>query len=204
LQAADDVLGRIDPHVGQEEPGFQLLQHGIIQLPAREPVHGQAQARAVSELFLEAGEKTPPGRGPGTGICRHGGMLMIPPATRNPSGTPRPPAGEETGGMQRSKPVRGRGVRPGRPGSVRIIGGTWRGRRLAVAGGPALRPTPDRIRETLFNWLAPALPGARCLDLFAGTGVLGLEALSRGAAEAWLVERDPVAAAALRSSVATL
>src|SRR5690606_11919673 len=85
-----------------------------------------------------------------------------------------------------------------------IIGGTWRGRRLAVAGGPALRPTPDRIRETLFNWLAPALPGARCLDLFAGTGVLGLEALSRGAAEAWLVERDPVAAAALRSSVATL
>lgn len=57
---------------------------------------------------------------------------------------------------------------------------------------PGLRPTPDRVRETLFNWLAPVLPGARCLDLFAGTGCLGLEALSRGASEAWFVERDAV------------
>lgn len=84
-----------------------------------------------------------------------------------------------------------------KPGSVRIIGGTWRRRRIAVAPGLELRPTPDRVRETLFNWLAPVLPGARCLDLYAGTGVLGFEALSRGAAAAVLVERDPRAASAL-------
>lgn len=68
-----------------------------------------------------------------------------------------------------------------KPGSVRIIAGKWRGRRLKVPDVKDLRPTPDRVRETLFNWLAPYLPGARCLDLFAGSGVLGFEALSRGA-----------------------
>ncbi len=78
------------------------------------------------------------------------------------------------------------------PGQVRIIGGRWRGTRLPVPDLPGLRPTPDRVRETLFNWLQPKLPGARVLDLFAGSGALGLEALSRGAAEAVLVERDPV------------
>lgn len=81
-------------------------------------------------------------------------------------------------------------------GNVRIIAGEWRGRRLRVAG-PGIRPTPDRVRETLFNWLAPWLPGRRCLDLYAGTGVLGLEALSRGAASCDFVERDPGAAAAI-------
>jgi len=84
------------------------------------------------------------------------------------------------------------------PGSVRIIGGRWRGTRLAVADHPGLRPTPDRVRETLFNWLLPALPGARVLDLFAGSGALGLESLSRGAAHATLVESDPALASALR------
>jgi 16S rRNA (guanine966-N2)-methyltransferase len=88
-----------------------------------------------------------------------------------------------------------------RPGEVRIIGGAWRGRRVAVPDLPGLRPTGDRIRETLFNWLAPGLPGARCLDLFAGTGVLGLEALSRGAASAWFVEQQPAAARALEESL---
>ncbi len=67
-----------------------------------------------------------------------------------------------------------------------------------------LRPTPDRVRETLFNWLTPVLPGARCLDLFAGTGALGLEALSRGAAQAVLVESHPVAAAALEQACQVL
>ena len=76
------------------------------------------------------------------------------------------------------------------PGSVRIIGGRWRGTRLPVADATGLRPTPDRTRETLFNWLQPVLPGARVLDLFAGSGALGLEAISRGAREALLVERD--------------
>jgi 16S rRNA (guanine966-N2)-methyltransferase len=77
------------------------------------------------------------------------------------------------------------------PGSVRIIGGRWRGTRLPVVDAPGLRPTSDRARETLFNWLQPVLHGARVLDLFAGSGALGFEALSRGAREALLVERDP-------------
>ncbi len=90
----------------------------------------------------------------------------------------------------------GRGARerthPGDDGRVRIIGGIWRGRKLAVAPIPALRPTPDRVRETVFNWLAPYLSGAMCLDLFAGTGALGFESLSRGAATATLLDADPV------------
>lgn len=87
---------------------------------------------------------------------------------------------------------------------VRIVGGRWRGRRLAVPAGTGVRPTPDRVRETLFNWLAPSLTGAQCLDLFAGTGVLGLEALSRGAAETTFVERDAVLVRALRERIGTL
>ncbi|MFC7301231.1 16S rRNA (guanine(966)-N(2))-methyltransferase RsmD [Cognatiluteimonas weifangensis] len=92
----------------------------------------------------------------------------------------------------------------GPPGAVRIIGGRWRGTRLAVADAAGLRPSSDRVRETLFNWLQPKLPGARVLDLFAGSGALGLEALSRGAREALLVERDPRLAATLRDTVTRL
>ena len=92
----------------------------------------------------------------------------------------------------------------GKPGSVRIIGGRWRGTRLQVPERPGLRPTSDRVRETLFNWLMPALPGAHVLDLFAGSGALGLEALSRGAAGVTLVERDAALAAALRDTLARL
>lgn len=94
--------------------------------------------------------------------------------------------------------MRRSGGRGSRRGAVRIIGGSWRRRRIAIPGSVNLRPTPDRVRETLFNWLAPVLPGAVCLDLFAGTGVLGLESLSRGAARAVLVEHDPQVAGALR------
>lgn len=97
--------------------------------------------------------------------------------------------------------------RPGaksEPGQVRIIGGRWRGTRLPVAAAPGLRPTPDRVRETLFNWLQPALPGARVLDLFAGSGALGLESLSRGAREAWLVESDPRQCQSLHDTVERL
>ena len=89
---------------------------------------------------------------------------------------------------------------PGRPGNIRIIGGRWRGTRLAVADAPGLRPTSDRVRETLFNWLVPMLPGARVLDLFAGSGALGLEAISRGASEAFVVERDPALVQSLRQA----
>ncbi len=87
---------------------------------------------------------------------------------------------------------------------VRIIGGRHRGRRLHFTPGRGLRPTPDRVRETLFNWLRAEIAGARCLDLFAGSGVLGLEALSRGAAALTLVERNRAAAQRLRDNVALL
>jgi 16S rRNA (guanine966-N2)-methyltransferase len=90
------------------------------------------------------------------------------------------------------------------PGRLRIVAGNWRSRLLEIADVPGLRPTSARIRETLFNWLAPRLAGARCLDLFAGTGALGLEALSRGAAHCDFVEKSAQAAATLRSNVAAL
>jgi len=89
-------------------------------------------------------------------------------------------------------------------GRVRIIAGEWRGRRIEVAEGTIVRPTPDRVRETVFNWLRDSLIGARCLDLFAGTGVLGFEALSRGAAEAWFVEQDAKLVDALRATALQL
>lgn len=107
--------------------------------------------------------------------------------------------------MNRRPPPSARSPRaPAATGTVRIVGGHWRGTRLPVADREGLRPTADRVRETLFNWLQPMLPGARVLDLFAGTGALGLEAVSRGAREAVLVERDPALAASLRAVVARL
>ena len=86
-------------------------------------------------------------------------------------------------------------------GRLRIVAGNWRSRLLEIASVEGLRPTSERIRETLFNWLAPTLSGARCLDLFAGTGALGLEALSRGAGSTVFVERSPVAVKQLRSNI---
>lgn len=99
---------------------------------------------------------------------------------------------------RRGKPAGG-GV-----GSVRIIAGQWRGTRLPVPDRPGLRPTSDRVRETLFNWLQPVLPGARVLDLFAGSGALGLEAASRGAASVQLLEADPQLAQALADAASRL
>ena len=98
----------------------------------------------------------------------------------------------------------GRGKSAPAPGRVRIIGGAWRGRRLSVPPLAGLRPTADRVRETLFNWLAPELAGARCLDLFAGSGALGLEALSRGAAGCDFVETQAPAVSALRAALGVL
>ena len=89
-------------------------------------------------------------------------------------------------------------------GKVRIIGGVWRGRKLVVAEQPGLRPTPDRIRETLFNWLAAIVPGACCLDLFAGTGALGFEALSRGARHVVMVEQNKQLVRRLEENKTTL
>jgi 16S rRNA (guanine966-N2)-methyltransferase len=96
------------------------------------------------------------------------------------------------------------GERKAAPGRIRIIGGSLRNSRLDVPDLPGLRPTAERVRETLFNWLAPVIDGARCLDLCAGTGALGIEALSRGAASVQFVERDARAAQALRDNLARL
>jgi 16S rRNA (guanine966-N2)-methyltransferase len=92
----------------------------------------------------------------------------------------------------------------GPSGKLRIVAGTLRGSRLAVPDVPGLRPTPDRVRETLFNWLAPVIDGARCLDLYTGTGALGIEALSRGAGECVFVERDRTLARLLRENLLRL
>ena len=89
-------------------------------------------------------------------------------------------------------------------GKIRIIGGTHRGRKLAVLDRPGLRPTPDRVRETLFNWLGQRLDGLACLDLYAGSGALGFEAASRGAARVVMVESDRRAFAALGDAKAAL
>lgn len=86
-------------------------------------------------------------------------------------------------------------------GAIRIIGGEWRSRKLHVIETPGLRPTPSRLRETLFNWLAPVISGARCLDVFAGTGILGLEAASRGAAAVVFVEQQARLAQALQTHI---
>ena len=85
------------------------------------------------------------------------------------------------------------------PKEVRIIGGQWKRTKLPVADRPGLRPTPDRVRETLFNWLGQDLSGWRCVDAFAGTGALGLEAASRGAAQVLLVEQDAGLVSQLRA-----
>lgn len=89
-------------------------------------------------------------------------------------------------------------------GQIRIIGGQWRGRKLPVTDSPGLRPTTDRVRETLFNWLAPYMVDARCLDCFAGSGALGLESLSRYAASATLLEMERLVAQQLQKNLATL
>lgn len=87
---------------------------------------------------------------------------------------------------------------------VRIVGGQWRSRLIDVAKVPGLRPTPDRVRETLFNWLGQDLTGLTCLDLFGGSGILGFEAASRGALAVTIVEHDPRAFSALRQAALTL
>jgi 16S rRNA G966 N2-methylase RsmD len=97
--------------------------------------------------------------------------------------------------MKKPAPAAPRSATARAPQEVRIIGGQWKRSKLAVSDRPGLRPTPARVRETLFNWLGQDLSGLRCIDAFAGTGALGLEAASRGAAEVVLVETDAGVAA---------
>jgi 16S rRNA (guanine(966)-N(2))-methyltransferase RsmD len=104
--------------------------------------------------------------------------------------------------MPRSAPSRAHGAssKSGKPHAIRIIGGDWKRTPLPVLDLDGLRPTPDRVRETLFNWLGQNLDGQRCLDLFAGSGALGFEAASRGAARVLMVERNARAASQLRAN----
>ena len=107
---------------------------------------------------------------------------------------PAAPAGKKPTGKDKPAAAAPKGA-----GEIRIIGGAWKRTRLPVAQRPGLRPTPDRVRETLFNWLGQDLTGWRCLDAFAGTGALGLEAASRGAAAVRLVEQDAALVAQLNT-----
>ena len=104
--------------------------------------------------------------------------------------------------LARSGKVVGRKTIP--PGEVRIIGGLYKRSKIPVASQPGLRPTPDRVRETLFNWLGQDLSGWRCADVFAGTGVLGFEAASRGAADVLVCDQDPVLVDKLKALQAKL
>jgi len=114
--------------------------------------------------------------------------------------SPRPLPKQHAADGQRPKPASGRGAQ----GELRIIGGDWRSRKLRFPDSGGVRPTPARTRETLFNWLRFHLAGARCLDLFAGSGALGLEALSRGAAHSVFVDHTPELVKALNSNLALL
>ncbi|WP_181321744.1 16S rRNA (guanine(966)-N(2))-methyltransferase RsmD [Trinickia symbiotica] len=119
------------------------------------------------------------------------------------SSSPSPSSSE----ARRSSATRGKAATPDRSGkqhTVRIIGGDWKRTPLPVLDLEGLRPTPDRVRETLFNWLGQRLDGQRCLDLFAGSGALGFEAASRGAARVVMVERNARAARQLRDNQARL
>ena len=97
-----------------------------------------------------------------------------------------------------------KGGKKSQQGRLRIVAGKWRSRLLHIADVPGLRPTSERIRETLVGWLTPRIAGARCLDLFAGTGALGIEAMSRGATVTVFVENSPTAVSALRNNIAAL
>jgi 16S rRNA (guanine(966)-N(2))-methyltransferase RsmD len=99
---------------------------------------------------------------------------------------------------------RGATAKRGLPNEVRIVGGLWKRSKLPVFDKPGLRPTPQRVRETLFNWLGQDLTGWRCLDAFAGSGALGFEAASRGAADVLMLERDPQLVASLRATAMRL
>ncbi len=109
-----------------------------------------------------------------------------------------------SGESMAKSPQGGREKSAQQPGRLRIVAGKWRRRLLPVVDAKGLRPTPERVRETLFNWLAPRIEGARCLDLCAGSGALGFEALSRGAGLVVMVEKARVAARGLRSSAELL
>lgn len=129
-------------------------------------------------------------------------MPILPPPTKTLDNQPATIRVMKRQRSSRSPASRAGASQP--PGKLRIIGGDFRRRQLPVLNHPGLRPTPDRVRETLFNWLGQQLFGQQVLDLFAGSGALGIEALSRGAAQVTFVERDLRVAALISENLATL
>jgi 16S rRNA (guanine966-N2)-methyltransferase len=111
---------------------------------------------------------------------------------------PRAPSNRRPGGKNSAPKANGMAQR------LRIVGGRWRGVKIDFPAIEAIRPSPDRVRETLFNWLQPHIAGARCLDLFAGSGALGIEALSRGASQVTFVDREPQVGRHLTQTLARL
>jgi 16S rRNA (guanine(966)-N(2))-methyltransferase RsmD len=141
------------------------------------------------------------GRGPQAGRPGRNDPALRPPATRGAGGG-KPPlvtSAKAPGPAQGAAGATARAT-AGAPAEVRIVGGRWKRSKLPVADKPGLRPTPDRVRETLFNWLGQDLAGWRVLDAFAGSGALGFEAASRGAAEVLLVEADGGLATSLEAT----
>ncbi len=128
---------------------------------------------------------------------------MSPIQDRNKSFKNRRKSGKFNSNSNNSAKVHGGNKKTSR-GLVRIIAGTHRGRRLPVIVSEGLRPTSDRVKETLFNWLMSSIPGAKCLDMYAGSGGLGIEALSRGAEHVTFFESDTKAAEQVTSNIATL
>jgi 16S rRNA (guanine966-N2)-methyltransferase len=198
------------------EPPLQRRE----QLGDRIPQPG-AQRRAIGEpSFPQLGEDGLGRRHAAIGLQQRGlqflvGRLVEPwPREQLGDGSIEDVAGASEAGLEARRPRRRcyhvcvhstRGKHARTPaGRLRIIGGTLRGRLLSVANRPGLRPTPDRVRETLFNWLGQRLDGLACLDLFAGSGALGFEAASRGATRVVMVERDRAAFAALGKAQAAL
>lgn len=153
-----------------------LCQHMSESLPKR---HGQDRNGTIAWRLKQEQRSPVP-------LYPHRSNLVIM-APRRPVRTPRR-----------------KGAAPTHSGRIRLIGGTYRRRLLPVIDSPGLRPTPDRVRETLFNWLGLHVAGANVLDLFSGTGALGLEALSRGARHVHVVEQQPRVAERLRENIATL
>jgi 16S rRNA (guanine966-N2)-methyltransferase len=147
------------------------LDSNILTFPSVVPARTIARIHSRPEAYA----RLPMPRNNRTGLRRHKGVAD---ATTEPA----------------ARPPRHAATLPRGRGEVRIIGGEWRGRKLHFPQAGSLRPTPDRVRETLFNWLQFELAGKRCLDLFAGSGALGFEALSRGVAAVQFVEADPAAA----------
>ena len=198
-QVVENARRRLHPHIGGDETRLEVVQDFGVDLAARQQLldvgrqprrpHVQLRAQALEEA-ADAGF---------VGFVRHRPQSLAEAIAALSFRSEAPPQGMMSAvSTKLDKPA------PGSRNFVRIIGGGWRGRRVSFPDSPGLRPTPDRVRETLFNWLQHSIVDTRCLDLFAGSGALGLEALSRGAREVVFVEQAQAAARALQGELQRL